>query len=55
MLYAFLAYLFSSHKKTYRYLARCYNISRYRVCALDHGKKARTGKDHMVKTTHTAS
>lgn len=50
MIWYLLIYLFSSNKnkRIYKYLGAGYNVSAVRVCALAHGKKARTTKDYFL-------
>lgn len=43
-----IRYHFSSKRKTYKYLAGQYDLSRYRVCALARGRKARRDREHML-------
>lgn len=43
-----MIYLLSKNKRTYTAIAKKYGCSALRVCALAHGKKAKTNQDYDV-------
>jgi hypothetical protein len=48
MLFSIIGYHLSRHRRIYRYLAKVYNTSRYRVYALSRGRKVRKATDYLI-------